>query len=130
MLPNGFQLYGRWFQQTIAGTNGALRFQASDGSTVVVTAKPNDSLIDVSINADLKMPDLIDSNVYTSARFYTGFKIQRPTVSTENTQALLIAALLRSNEALIDPDNSVVAAPTVAGVGASYIDLAKDLMRL
>lgn len=130
MLPSGFQFHGRWFQQSISGSNGQLRFQASDGSTLVITAKPSDAQVDVSLNVDLKTPDLIDSNVYTSSRFYTGFKVQRPTVSTEATQALLVASLMRSNEALIDPVNSVVAAPTAVSVESVFIDFAKDIMRL
>lgn len=130
MLPSGFQFHGRWFQQSLAGSNGQLRFQASDGSTLVITAKPSDAQIDVSLNFDLKIPGLIDPNVYTSSRFYTGFKVQRPTVSTEATQALLIASLLRSNEALMDPENSAVAAPTDVSVGSVFIDFAKDIMRL
>lgn len=130
MLPSGFQFHGRWFQQSVVGSNGQLRFQASDGSTLVISAKPVDTQIDVSMNFDLKTPDLIDSNVYTSSRFYTGFKVQRPTVTTEAVQALLIASFLRSNEALIDPVNSVVAAPTDVTVTSDFIDLAKDIMRL
>lgn len=124
-----FTIDGRDFTRSTIAENGVVRFNAEDGSSVIISKKDVEGMIDVSINTTLVVPSSDPAVQPDKARSYLGVKVRRQNPNYENDLASFLAICLGSASALV-PGLTHVSSRAAMSARADLVDFARLIARL